>query len=121
MAPPVEEVELPPEPGAAAVAGADQTQAGAENELQGEAEAPDAWSDVADPLAAEAPAGLEAGTDAPASELTSEATLTSKARTSVSSCEKAGSITATRSMRWPTCSPRAPPTGMREPWRTGLR
>jgi hypothetical protein len=71
MAPPVEEVELPPEPGAAAVAGADQTQAGAENEPQGEAEAPDAWSDVADPLAAEAPAGLEAGTDAPASELAS--------------------------------------------------
>jgi hypothetical protein len=68
MAPPEEEAAPSPEPGAESVAAADETQAGAESEPHGEAEAPDAWSDVADPLAAEAPVGLEAGTDAAASE-----------------------------------------------------
>jgi hypothetical protein len=69
MAPPEEEAAPSLDPGAAAAVRPDETQAGAESEPQ--AEAPDAWSDVADPLAAEAPAGPEAWTEAAASELAS--------------------------------------------------
>ncbi|EUA56712.1 ftsK/SpoIIIE family domain protein [Mycobacterium xenopi 4042] len=47
--------------------------------------------------------------------------LVSPRRTSDFSSAKVGSITARRSTRWLTCSPKAPRTGMRGRWRAGHR